>query len=65
MQVILKLYEVASTSKINLSKAKLYRLGHVKIKLINQGNWNGQNFSLKYLELILITLSLVTPIETK
>ena len=34
IQVILKLYEDASSSKINFLKANLY--GHIKLELINQ-----------------------------
>ena len=51
--------------KKNFSKAKPYRLEHIKIELINQDKRNGYNFPLKYLELILITLSSMTPILTK
>ena len=47
------------------SKAKPYGLEHMKIELINRGKWNDHNFPLKYLELILVTLSLITPIGTK
>ena len=65
IQVILKLYEDASSPKINFSKAKPYRLVHIKIELINQGKWNIYNFPLKYLDLILVTLSSITQIETK
>ena len=60
-----KLYEDASSSKINVPKAKPYGLEHVKVKLINQGKWNGHNIPLKYLETIFVTLSLITPIGTK
>ena len=31
----------------------IYRLEHIKIKLINQNKLNGQNSLFKYLELIL------------
>ena len=65
MQVILKLYEDASSRKMNFSKAKTYGLEYIKIELINQDKWFGKNFSLKYLELILVTLSSITPIGTK
>ena len=44
IQVILKQYEDASTSKINFLKIKPYRLEHTKIELINQNKWNGHNF---------------------
>ena len=54
-QVILKLYEDASRSKIKFSKAKPYGLEHVKLELINKEKWNGHNFTLKYLELIVVT----------
>ena len=64
-QVTLKLYEDASSSEINFSKAKPYGLEHIKIELINQDKWNRHNFSLKFLELILVTLSSITPIGTK
>ena len=43
----------------------IYRLEHIKIKLINQNKLNGQNSLFKYLELILLTLSSTTPIGTK
>ena len=65
IQVILKLYEDESSSKINFSKPKPYGLEHIQIELVNQDKWNGNNFPLKYLELILVTLSLVTPTGTK
>ena len=65
IQVILKLYEDASSLKINFSKAGPYWLEHIRIELINQEKWNGLNFPLKYLELILVTLSSITPTGTK
>ena len=65
IQLILKLYEDASDSKINFSKAKPYGLKHIIIEIINQNKWNGHNFSLRYLELTLVTLSLITPIGIK
>ena len=65
IQVILKLYKDASTSKINFSKVNLYGLGHIKIELINQDNCNSQRFPLKYLELLLVTLCPITPIVIK
>ena len=43
----------------------IYRLEHIKIKLISQNKLNGQNSLFKYLELILLTLSSTTPIGTK
>ena len=36
IQVILKLYEDASSSKTNFSEAQQYGLDHIKIELINQ-----------------------------
>ena len=63
IQVTLKLYQGASNSKINYSKAKPYGLEHIKIELINQDEWNGHNFRLKYLELVLV--SSITPICTE
>ena len=57
IQVILKLYEDASSSKINFSKVKPYVLEYIKIELINKDKYNGHNFPLKYFELILVTLS--------
>ena len=48
IQVILKLYEDASRSKINFSKSQA-----------------SSKFSLKYLKLTLVTLSWITPSETK
>ena len=47
IQMILKLYENASTLKINFSKAKPHGLEHIKIELINQDKWNGHNIPLK------------------
>ena len=52
IQVILKLYEDASSSKINVSKFKPYGSWHIKIELI-------------YQELILVILSSITPTEIK
>ena len=52
IQVILKLYEDTSSSKINFSKAKSCGLEHIKIELINTEKWNSRDFPLKYLELI-------------
>ena len=37
----------------------------IKIELIKQSRWYGHDFSLEHLEYILVTLSLITPIETK
>ena len=65
IQKILKLYEDAFNSKIKFQKLKPYRLEHIKIELMDQDKWNGHNFSLKNSELILVTLSLITPIGTK
>ena len=62
IQLIFKLHEDASGSKINFSKAKPYGLKYIIIEIINQDKWNGHNFSLRYLELTLVTLSLITPI---
>ena len=65
IQLIIKIYADASMSKIYFfHKSKPYGL-HIKIELINQDKWNGHNFPLKYLELVLVTLSLITPIGTK
>ena len=47
-KVVLKLYGVASSSKIRFSKAKLYEQEHIKIELIYQDKWNSHNFPLKY-----------------
>ena len=49
IQVILKLYEKASSSKINFSEAKSYGLEHIKMELINHDKWNGLNFPIKIL----------------
>ena len=66
IQLIIKIYAHASMSKICFfHKSKPYGLEHIKIELINQDKWNGHNFPLKYLELVLVTLSLITPIGTK
>ena len=65
IQVILKLYESASSATINFSKANFYGLQHVKIELINHDKWNGNNLPSKYFELIFVTLSSITPVGTK
>ena len=65
IQVILKLYENASSSKTNVSKLKPYMMVHIKIELINKDKWNRPNFVLNYLDLILITLSSITSIGKK
>ena len=57
IQVILELYEDTSSSKINFSNAKPYGLERIKVELMNQDKWNGQNFPLKYLELKYLELS--------
>ena len=54
----LKLYEDASSSKINFSKANPYGSEHIKIELINQDKFTGHNVSLKYLELVLVALTI-------
>ena len=64
IQMILQLYEDSSSLKINFSKAKPYRLEHIKIGLINQEKWNGHNFSMKYM-LTLVTLSAAALIRIK
>ena len=61
----LKLHEDAFTSKKNFAKAKPYWLEHIEIELINHKKWNDHNFPLKYFELILLTLSSITQIDTK
>ena len=50
IQVILKLFEDASRSKINVSKAKHHGMEHIRIELINQDKVNGHNVPLKDLE---------------
>ena len=57
IQVILKLCQDAFSSMINFSKVKPYGQEHIKLELINQDKWNNHNITLKYLELILVTLS--------
>ena len=57
IQVILKLCQDAFRSMINFSKVKPYGQEHIKLELINQDKWNNHNITLKYLELILVTLS--------
>ena len=64
MQVILKLYE-ASRSKINFSKSQTLHAGSYKKELIKQDKWYGHNFPLKYLDYILVVLSLVTSTGAK
>ena len=44
IQVILKLYEDASGSKINYSKSQALQAGTYKIELINQDKRNDHNF---------------------
>ena len=46
----IQVFEDASRSKINFSKAKHYGLEHIRIELINQDKVNGQNVPLKDLE---------------
>ena len=65
IQVILELYEDRSISKLNFLKTKAYGLEHIKKELTNQDKCNGDSFPLKYLELILVTLPLITQIGTK
>ena len=65
IRVISKLYEATSSSHINFSKTKPYGLQRTKIELINHDKWNGHNFPLKYLELILVTVPSIIPIRTK
>ena len=50
IHVILKLFEDASRSKINVSKAKHHGLEHIRIELINQDKVNGHNVPLKDLD---------------
>ena len=63
-QIILKLYEVASTSKISF-KSQAHGMEHTKLELINQDKCIGHNFPLKYSGLILVTLSSITQIGRK
>ena len=65
IQLILKLLEKASSSKINFQKAKPCGLGHIKIGLINFEKCYGQIFLMKYLECILVILSLITTTGTR
>ena len=65
IKVFLKLYEEAWCSTINFSKVELYGQEHIKKELSNQDKCNSQKFSLRYLELILVSLSSTTPIGTK
>ena len=46
----IQVFEDASRSKINFSKAKNYGLEHIRIELINQDKVNGHNLPLKDLE---------------
>ena len=56
IQVILKIYKDAYNSNINFSIAKSYELKHIKTELIGKDKWNGHNFLLKHLEVILVTI---------
>ena len=47
IELILKLSQKASSSKINFQKARPYGLWHIKIELINQNKWPGHNSSSK------------------
>ena len=62
IKVILKLYEDASSSKINFSKLKP---GAYKNRTDQQDKWNRPNFVLNCLGLILIILSSITSIGKK
>ena len=62
IQATLKLYEDASSSKMNFSKTRSFGLEHTNIELINQDKCSGY---LKYFEFILVNLSSMTPIRTK
>ena len=65
MQVILKLYEDASSSNISFSNSQGWWSGvyRNKIDQIRQMKWS--EFPLKYLELTLVALFLITPNRTK
>ena len=65
-KVVVSIYFVSGcSSTINFSKAEPYGREYIKIELINQEKLNGRNFPLKCLELILVTLCLITPIGQK
>ena len=60
MQVIIKLGKMHLGRRMLFQKAMAYGMEHIKKELINQDKCNGQNFPLKYLELLLVTLSFRT-----
>ena len=50
---------------MNFLKFKPYGMEHVKTRLIYHDKQSGHNFPLKHLELVLVTLSSITPVGTK
>ena len=65
IQVILKLYEDGSSSKINFWKSQAWWSGAYRNRIDQTGQMKGSKFPLKYLELTLVALFLITPHRTK
>ena len=63
--MILKLYEDASSSKINFLKSQVLWADAYKNRIDQTGQTKWSKFLLKYLELTLVTLFSVTPNKTK
>ena len=63
--VILKLCEDASSSKINFSNNKVLWTGAYKNRIDQSRQIKRSQFPLKYLELTLVTLFLITPNQAK
>ena len=59
IQSILKSHE-----KKPFQKSRPYELGHIKIELINQDKWFGNDCTLKYLECILLIPALIATART-
>ena len=64
-QVILKLCQDASSSKINFSNNKALWTGAYKNRIDQSRQIKRSQFPLKYLELTLVTLFLITPNRAK
>ena len=65
IQVILKLYEDASSSKINFSKSQALWARSYKNRIDQPGQMKSWKFPLKYLELTSVTLFSITTNRTK
>ena len=65
IQVILKLYEDTYSSKTKFSKIQAWWSGAYKNRIDQPGQMKWSKFPLKYLDLTLVTLFLITPSQTK